>query len=470
MQIPYVAVILVLIVLAGIGYYISVPTAKSTLIIAVKDTSKQSKYGTIASLSLTFSEVSVHKALAEGTINTTTEEMSISESNETENAGWIKVVDEVQTVDLLQFTEVSKVLGQEVLDSGKYTQIRLKIDSGTVIIDGETYDLIIPSRFLKLNRGFVLEPDVDMKLTLDFKAEKSVVKTGNDEFKLKPVIAVISEMLTTTTLPEETTTVTTTTLPEETTTTVTTTQTTTTVPITGDGILVMKIKDKLDLTNITSIDLTISKVEVHKAGADEDETPSNETLETNDTSPAGWITVVDETNSYNLLELVDTPGEVLGEETLSAGKYTKIRLYVSKAELTLENETYDVKVPSKRFYWIRPFYIHSGMTTTLTLDFDAADSIVETGANEFRLKPVVKVIMEIFTTTTTTSSTTTTTLNETTTTTIPVNETTTTTLFNETTTTTLETTTTTLPVNQTTTTTTKTTTTTVPENTTTTTV
>jgi len=307
-------------------------------------------------------------------------------------------------------------------------------------------------------------------LTLDFKAEKSVVKTGNDEFKLKPVIAVISEMLTTTTLPEETTTVTTTTLPEETTTTVTTTQTTTTVPITGDGILVMKIKDKLDLTNITSIDLTISKVEVHKAGADEDETPSNETLETNDTSPAGWITVVDETNSYNLLELVDTPGEVLGEETLSAGKYTKIRLYVSKAELTLENETYDVKVPSKRFYWIRPFYIHSGMTTTLTLDFDAADSIVETGANEFRLKPVVKVIMEIFTTTTTTSSTTTTTLNETTTTTIPVNETTTTTLFNETTTTTLETTTTTLPVNQTTTTTTKTTTTTVPENTTTTTV
>jgi len=431
-----IALILVLIVLAGIGYYLtSIPTItpKSTLIIAVKDTPKQSKFGTITSLSLTFSEVSVHIASVGETINETTEEMSATESNETVDAGWITVVDEIQTVDLLQFTDVSKVLGQKVLDSGKYTQIRLKIDSGSVTIDGETHDLTIPSKVLKLNRGFELEPNIELKLILDFNVEKSLVETGKDEYKLKPVIAVISEIVTTTTQLTTTAPATTTTaVPTTTTAGETTTTQVTTTPIAAEGILVMKIKDKLDLTNVTSINITIDKVEVHKAGVGENETPSNETYETNDTSKAGWETVVDETKSYNLLDLVDTPGEVMGEKTLSVGKYTQIRLSVTKIELTLENETHDVKVPSKRFYWIQPFDIESGKITTLTLDFDASDSIKETGEGKFILKPVVKILSEISTTTTTTAPVTTTT------TTIPP---TTTTLENITTTTLPETTT-----------------------------
>jgi len=457
MKTAHITLILVLIVLAGIGYYLTgIPTItpKSTLIIAVKDAPKQSKYGTITSLSLTFSEVSVHKASAGEMVNTTTEEITATESNETEEVGWITVVDEIQTVDLLQFTDVSKILGQKTLDSGRYTQIRLKIDSGFVTIDGETHDLTIPSKVLKLNRGFELEPGIELKLILDFNVEKSLVKTGKDKYKLKPVIAVISEAVTTTSSTTTTTTgPTTTTTVEET----TTTQVTTT-PVTGEGILVMKIKDKLDLTNVTSVNIIIDKVEVHKAGIG-DETPSNETFETNDTSSAGWETIVDETKSYNLLDLVDTPGEVMGEETLSAGKYTQIRLSVSKTELTLENITHNVKVPSKRFYWVHPFNIESGGTTTLTLDFDTSDSIKETGKNKFILKPVVKIISEISVTTTTSSTSSTTTIMNITTTIPPtttLNATTTTTPVTTTLTTTLETTTTlttsTVPENVTTTT------------------
>jgi len=438
----YIAMILILIIVAGVGYYFTTtPIApKSILIIAVKDLPKQSKFGTITSLSLTFSEVSVHKASAGETINTTQEEVDAIESNETGDTGWITVVDEIQTVDLLQFTDVDQVLGQKTLDSGKYTQIRLKIDSGTVTIDGETYDVKIPSKVLKLNRGFELEPNIELKLTLDFNVEKSLVGNGKDKYILKPVIAVISEVVTTTTLltttsPETTTTPTTTaittTTPGE-----TTTQTTTT-PVTNQGILLMKIKDKLDLTNISAINLTISKVEVHKANGNE--TGSNETFETNDTSSAGWEIITEETKTYNLLDLVDTPGEVLGEKTLSAGKYTQIRLYVSEAKLTKDNETYDVKIPSKRFYWIHPFNIESGKITTLTLDFDADDSIKETGGNKFILRPTVKIIGEISTTTTTTSTSSTTTVTNITTTTL--NVTTTTTPITTTLTTTTETTT-----------------------------
>jgi len=88
---------------------------------------------------------------------------------------------------------VSQVLGQKTMDPGTYTQIRLTIDSGTITVDNTSYPLDVPSGTLRLNRGFVLEPNQTLKLTLDFNVEKSVVRTGNDQYKLQPVIAVLSE-------------------------------------------------------------------------------------------------------------------------------------------------------------------------------------------------------------------------------------------------------------------------------------
>ena len=96
-------------------------------------------------------------------------------------------------MDLLQFVNVSKVLGEKTLDAGTYTQIRLKIDSGIITVDGTDYPLTVPSGVLKLNRGFVLVPNETRMLTLDFNVEKSVVSTGSDKYLLKPVIAIFSE-------------------------------------------------------------------------------------------------------------------------------------------------------------------------------------------------------------------------------------------------------------------------------------
>ncbi len=443
MKTEYVIVLLVLAVLfvAAILYQggqIQLPGVttttvgtKGTLILAVKDVPRHSEYGTITSIFITFSEVSVHKAAVGEDINTTKDEMATTESNASES-GWITVVDRTQTVDLLQLIGLSKILGEKDLDAGRYSQIRLKIESANVTINAQTYSLKIPSRYLKLNRGFVIEQGVDLKLTLDFKTEKSVVKAG-DKFILKPVIEVLSEVIgpiATTSVP--------TTAPETTALTTVpgaTTAGTSTIPITTNGILVMKITDKLSLTNITEIKLIINKVEVHKAG-EGNETESNETLETNSTSSAGWVTIVDEIQSFDLLELAGTPGKVMGNETLSPGKYTQIRLFVSEAKLTSNNVTYDVKVPSKRFYWIKPFSIEAGKVTTLTLDFDAAESVKETGKNNFLLKPTVKILSEMSVITTTTT--------------IPTTVPTTTTSVNATTTTSVNTTSTTVPTTSTT--------------------
>jgi len=170
----------------------SAPIKESTLIIAVRDAPKTTDIGTITHLWMNISEVSVHRASADQSTNDTDEEMNPAESDDTSMAGWTVVVNQTRTVDLMQLTNVSQVLGQKTMDAGKYTQIRLKIDSGTVTVNGTEYSLAVPSGVLILNRGFVLEPGETLKLTLDFNVEKSVIRTGSDRYKLKPVIAVIS--------------------------------------------------------------------------------------------------------------------------------------------------------------------------------------------------------------------------------------------------------------------------------------
>lgn len=161
-------------------------------------------------------------------------------------------------------------------------------------------------------------------------------------------------------------------------------------PAVGQGTLVLKITDKIGLTNVSSIEITISKVEVHKAGIGETVNETNETIETNETTTSGWETVVEESNTFNLLEITGVE-ELLGEKNLSSGKYTQIRLEVSEATITIGGEENELKIPSKKFKLIHPFTIEENKTTTLVLDFDASESVVQAGP-QYILKPVIKVI------------------------------------------------------------------------------
>jgi hypothetical protein len=181
-------VVLVIVIIAGC---ISIPAGQATLIIEVKDAPKPTDIGTISFLNLTFSEVSVHRASNNQTIDDTEEEMTPAPSD-TSTAGWIVVVNQTQTVDLIALQNVSRILGQKTLETGNYTQIRLRIDSGTVTVDGIEYDLTVPSDVLRFNRGFTLRSGETLHLILDFDVEKSLVRTGSGLYKLEPVIAVLT--------------------------------------------------------------------------------------------------------------------------------------------------------------------------------------------------------------------------------------------------------------------------------------
>ena len=113
-------------------------------------------------------------------------------------------------------------------------------------------------------------------------------------------------------------------------------------------------------------------------------------------SEAGWYTIVEESNEFDLIALQDVT-EVLGEETLTIGQYTQIRLTVEQATITIINETdepefYDMMIPSGTVKLIKPFWIYEDETTELTLDFNVNESVHQTGNNKFIMKPTIKVI------------------------------------------------------------------------------
>jgi len=110
-------------------------------------------------------------------------------------SGWFVINDSTRYFDLLQLTNgASVLLGDTSLPAGQYTQIRLFIDDGSYVIDqGIKYDLEVPSGSqsgLKLIHQFTIESNKLYELLLDFNVEKSIVITGNGQYKLKPTIKV----------------------------------------------------------------------------------------------------------------------------------------------------------------------------------------------------------------------------------------------------------------------------------------
>lgn len=148
------------------------------------------------------------------------------------------------------------------------------------------------------------------------------------------------------------------------------------------GTLVVKLTDAPSV-QLEKAEVTISEVQVHTA--DENETDNE--------SDAGWTTVVSGPQTYDLLTLTDAT-VVLGDAVLPAGKYTQIRLSVESASIVVNGTTHTLTVPSGNIKLVRPFTIVENSTTTLVLDFDAQESVRETGNGKYLLQPVITVTQE----------------------------------------------------------------------------
>lgn len=223
---PKVLVSLFILFFGLLFFYLGcVPEETGTLCINLTDDPAQ-----YCEVHVTFSEIAVHKAEVDEqddeNIEGQTQENEYNEGNEDsedndddkEDGNWIiiKGEEEEQGYNLLELEDAFVLLAKADLEPGVYTQIRLKIVEGedelgdpkTYIkltcdgdgdcdCDGEKLLLKVPSGAqsgLKLIHPFEINSGEQTTLNLDFDAKKSVIQSGNGQYKLKPTIKIIKEL------------------------------------------------------------------------------------------------------------------------------------------------------------------------------------------------------------------------------------------------------------------------------------
>lgn len=142
-----------------------------------------------------------------------------------------------------------------------------------------------------------------------------------------------------------------------------------------------------DAETYSAVNITISKIEAHIAGDDEED-------------EGEWIWVAGEESSYELIEELTDNSILLSKVELTPGKYTQIRLFITDASLDIELGEIGVPVEIPSVYQtgiklIHPFEIIAAETIELTIDFDAEKSIIKTGNGSYKLMPVIKIVTNI---------------------------------------------------------------------------
>lgn len=147
------------------------------------------------------------------------------------------------------------------------------------------------------------------------------------------------------------------------------------------GILKIQMIDSP--ADYSEVNIVIDSVQAHISTSD---------------STSGWFTLNNKPAAYNLLKLVNGVNAVLGEDTLQPGSYSQIRLYLgSGSNVVLDGQKFSLTTPSASHSGVKlnvDATVQAGIAYVLTLDFDAARSIVITGSpfnTKYILKPVIRV-------------------------------------------------------------------------------
>ena len=130
-------------------------------------------------------------------------------------------------------------------------------------------------------------------------------------------------------------------------------------PTAGSGTLEVRVTDQ-PADAVSSILVTLKDIEVHVSGG---------------AQASGWRTIIGEPRQFDLIKLMGVE-EVLGSAILEPGRYQQIRFEVVEAVLTVRGNMRQSPVPGGKLRLVGGFDISPGVTTIVTLDFDAERSVV----------------------------------------------------------------------------------------------
>lgn len=141
---------------------------------------------------------------------------------------------------------------------------------------------------------------------------------------------------------------------------------------------------------VDALHLTVVGVRAHRSETETESGDSTEVL-----LGEGWETLSSDTTSVDLMTLRNGVVTTLGVALVPSGHYTQIRLLLAPgSDVVIDGETHPLVTPSgfeSGLKLIHPFDVPAGGEITLTLDFDAQKSVIETGAGTWMLKPTIAV-------------------------------------------------------------------------------
>lgn len=113
---------------------------------------------------------------------------------------------------------------------------------------------------------------------------------------------------------------------------------------------------------------------------------------------SGWTTLDVESGVYNILELTNGLDTLLASTELPAGRISQIRLILGdNNSVKVNGVTKPLSTPSAQQSGLKlnlQAELSEGITYTITLDFDAARSIVRRGNGSYSLKPVIRALQK----------------------------------------------------------------------------
>lgn len=133
-------------------------------------------------------------------VNVNIENVQVHVGDGESESGWRTLNVNKGVYNLLELTNgLDTLLGEIEIPAGKISQIRLVLGEGnTIKVGGKIFDLSTPSAQqsgLKLQVHETLLEGVTYKILIDFDAARSIVLTGNGQYKLKPVIRTVTEAM-----------------------------------------------------------------------------------------------------------------------------------------------------------------------------------------------------------------------------------------------------------------------------------
>lgn len=140
----------------------------------------------------------------------------------------------------------------------------------------------------------------------------------------------------------------------------------------GTGKVYVTVSDaSADISNVSDVDMTISKVELHSA-------------------TQGWITVSNSSNTFNLLTLkANGQVELAGEADVPADSYDQVRATISGVAVVTNSGNKPAILTSNTLTIAGPVIVMAGVSSQANLDVNTSDSLHVATDGEYVFAPVV---------------------------------------------------------------------------------